>query len=236
MTTAEVHTLTGAYVLDAVTDLERAAFDRHLAECPTCAAEVREFRETAARLGAAMNAVPGNGLRSRVLTAVAGTRQVPPQVGRAPATRHSWRRRAAIVTASIAAAAAILAGGVGIGRSQSGTTPVPVAGSTQVQNASDAVTVRAGGTGGGAATATLSRSLGRVVVAASGLPALDAAHAYQVWLIGPRGPQSAGLLPAGDGTLGAVLPGDTDRIAVTTEPSAGSPQPTTAAAARLPLA
>ncbi|WP_326951324.1 anti-sigma factor [Amycolatopsis sp. NBC_01307] len=230
MTTAEAHTLTGAYVLDAVTDLERAAFDRHLAECGTCAAEVRELRETAARLGAAMTAVPGNGLRSRVLTAVAETRQLPPQVAPA-AARRTWRKRATIVTASVAAAAAILVGGVGIGLSQTGTTPVPVAGSAQVQNASDAVTVRAG-----AATATLSRSLGRVVVTAPGLPALDAGHAYQVWLIGPRGPQSAGLLPAGDGTLGAVLPGDTDRVAITTEPAAGSPQPTTAAVARLPLA
>ncbi|WP_284750731.1 anti-sigma factor [Amycolatopsis sp. RTGN1] len=236
MTAAEVHTLTGAYVLDAVTDLERAAFDRHLAECPTCAAEVREFRETAARLGAAMNAAPGTSLRSRVLTAVAETRQLPPRVDNAPATGRAWRKRATAVAASIAAAAAILVGGVGIGLSQVDGTPAPVAGFAQVQEASDAVTVRADGSGGGSATATLSRQLGRVVVAEQGLPALDAAHSYQVWLTGPRGPQSAGLLPAGDGTLTAVLPGDTDRIAITTEPAAGSPQPTTAPVAQLPLA
>ena len=74
MTAAEVHTLTGAYVLDAVTDLERAAFDRHVAECPACAAEVREFRETTARLGATMDAAPGSGLLGQVLTVILADR------------------------------------------------------------------------------------------------------------------------------------------------------------------
>ena len=48
----EVHTLSGAYALDALTEIERAGFARHLAECAVCATEVAEFRETAARLGA----------------------------------------------------------------------------------------------------------------------------------------------------------------------------------------
>ncbi|WP_047470085.1 RskA family anti-sigma factor, partial [Streptomyces sp. M10] len=33
MTTAELHTLTGAYALHALPEEERAAFDRHLADC-----------------------------------------------------------------------------------------------------------------------------------------------------------------------------------------------------------
>ncbi|HET6290574.1 MAG TPA: hypothetical protein VFG15_27980 [Amycolatopsis sp.] len=55
-------------------------FTRHLPECPTCAQEVREFRETAARLAAAESAVPGSGLRALVLTEVSATRQFPPAI------------------------------------------------------------------------------------------------------------------------------------------------------------
>jgi anti-sigma factor RsiW len=40
MTSPDIHALGGAYALDAVDDLERVAFDRHLAECETCALEV----------------------------------------------------------------------------------------------------------------------------------------------------------------------------------------------------
>ncbi len=38
MTGPEIHTLVGAYALDAVDDLERASFDRHLAR-------LRDLRE-----------------------------------------------------------------------------------------------------------------------------------------------------------------------------------------------
>ncbi|MGA8115948.1 MAG: zf-HC2 domain-containing protein, partial [Actinocatenispora sp.] len=58
----EVHTLIGPYALDAVTDIERAAVERHLATCPTCRAEVAELSATAARLGAATVTSPPPGL------------------------------------------------------------------------------------------------------------------------------------------------------------------------------
>jgi anti-sigma factor RsiW len=35
--TADLHTLTGAYVLHALSESERAAFERHLADCAACA-------------------------------------------------------------------------------------------------------------------------------------------------------------------------------------------------------
>jgi hypothetical protein len=37
---SDIHTLAGAYALNAIDDMDRARFDRHLAECPACAAEV----------------------------------------------------------------------------------------------------------------------------------------------------------------------------------------------------
>ena len=50
MTASDIHSLSGAYALDAVDDLERAAFERHLRECEACALEVGELRETVSRL------------------------------------------------------------------------------------------------------------------------------------------------------------------------------------------
>ncbi|EOD68417.1 zf-HC2 domain-containing protein, partial [Amycolatopsis vancoresmycina] len=56
--TAELHTLTGAYALDAVSDVERAEFERHLGACAACRQEVAELRATGARLGVAASADP----------------------------------------------------------------------------------------------------------------------------------------------------------------------------------
>jgi anti-sigma factor RsiW len=46
---AEIHTLTGPYVLDAVDDDERVAFERHLAVCAACTAEINGLREAIAK-------------------------------------------------------------------------------------------------------------------------------------------------------------------------------------------
>lgn len=235
MTTADAHILAGAYVLDAVDDHERATFTRHLSECPACSGEVAEFRATAARLGAAEAVGPGLGLRRRVLAEISQTRQLPPVVPTEPvlaARRHPWRRRALIGIASIAAAAAVLAGGISIGLGQSVPgSPVPVVVGA-VTSAPDATTVRATATGGGAVSATVSRQLGKVLFAAQVLPHLDAGHAYEVWLTGPGAPRSAGLVGP-QGTVEAALSTDIEGISVTIEPASGSLQPTTPSIADL---
>ena len=37
---SEIHALSGAYAVNALDDIERAQFERHLAECAECRAEV----------------------------------------------------------------------------------------------------------------------------------------------------------------------------------------------------
>ncbi len=71
---ADIHSLVGAFALDAVDDLERAAVDRHLRECDACRIEVAELREAAARLADGAWSVPPPRLRENVLAAVATTR------------------------------------------------------------------------------------------------------------------------------------------------------------------
>src|SRR3989442_2763116 len=99
---ADIHTLVGPYALDAVDDLERARFDRHLAECESCVQEVAELRATAGRLADITELTPPARLKDAVLTQVARTRQVGagrPAARRGPQVR--WRRWTA---ASVAAA------------------------------------------------------------------------------------------------------------------------------------
>ncbi|MFE2253113.1 anti-sigma factor, partial [Streptomyces lavendulae] len=67
MGTENPHEATAAYVLDALAEPERAAFEAHLETCPDCAREVREFAATAALLGTAAAVEPPPALRGAVL-------------------------------------------------------------------------------------------------------------------------------------------------------------------------
>jgi anti-sigma factor RsiW len=78
----DLHVLTGSYVLDALAGPERKSFERHLARCASCQAEVRGLRETAARLAMARALRPPPGLRAEVLAAADRTRQLPPAAAR----------------------------------------------------------------------------------------------------------------------------------------------------------
>src|SRR6202042_2246180 len=80
----ELHLLTGSYALDALSDEERAEFEKHLDECPSCAEEVRGLLETASRLAMATAVTPPAGMRRRALAAAPLTRQVPPTDRSAP--------------------------------------------------------------------------------------------------------------------------------------------------------
>jgi anti-sigma-K factor RskA len=225
--TAELHTLTGAYALDAVSGTDRAEFERHLGQCAACRQEVAELRATGARLAVAAAVDPPPELKAAVLAAVARTRRLPPKV---PVVRElsrakTWRLRVSLVGAAAAAVAAVVFGVA--------TSPAPV---DSVLDAPDAVAIQ--GIGQGHATLVVSRSRNQAVLLASDLPALDAGHVYQVWLIGVGGARSAGLMAseASQRMLVAELPPDVDRIGITVEPAGGSPGPTGPAVTRISLA
>jgi anti-sigma factor RsiW len=81
-----MHSLTGAYVLNAVEGAERRRFEAHLTGCPACAREVAELRATASRLGVAVARQPPPRLRERVLAELRRTHQERPGTPR-------WHRR-----------------------------------------------------------------------------------------------------------------------------------------------
>ena len=47
---SDIHALSGAYAISALDDIERAQFERHLAKCAECRAEVESLREASAML------------------------------------------------------------------------------------------------------------------------------------------------------------------------------------------
>lgn len=68
---------TAPYALGALDEQDRAAFEKHLATCDICAAEVRELSEVASLLAtAAAQVAPPAGLRDRILSDARNVRQI----------------------------------------------------------------------------------------------------------------------------------------------------------------
>ncbi len=80
----DIHTLTPAYVVDALSAAERATVEVHLGSCSRCADEVARLREAAAHLGGLLREPVGDGLRANVLAAIEETPQDDPAEGGPP--------------------------------------------------------------------------------------------------------------------------------------------------------
>jgi anti-sigma-K factor RskA len=231
----DLHTLTGAYAVDALDGAERERFEHHLNRCQSCDHEVRGMQETATRLALAVARVPPAGLKAAVLTSAAHTRQHPPviEVGPLPEPRARWRPRLAVTVAAVASAIVIALGvTLGVQRSELDQARTQQRGVAAVLNAPGARLVTERTSLGGTTTVVVARQLGKMVFISSGLPALSDARVYQLWLLQPDGGAiSAGLLPrASGGQTAPVLaagwkPGD--RVGVTVEPAGGTKAPTT---------
>jgi anti-sigma-K factor RskA len=246
----DAHTLAGAYAMDAVSAPDRERFERHLAGCEDCAQEIASLREATAVLGtAAAEPVPA-GLKERIMATAAVTRQRPPadKTEPVPLAHGTWVRagiwfrslawpgRLTLATAG-AAAAAVLAVAVVFGianssmqqqidQAQASSHQIAV-----VLTAQDAHMTTGTVAGGGTATIVMSGSRHALVFTAQDLHALPASRGYELWLIGPVGTRSVGMLPTGShGMTGPVIasglrPGD--RLALTAEPTDGSARPDT---------
>ena len=102
----------------------------------------------------------------------------------------------------------------------------------QVLNAPDAVMLSARVTAGGTATVVMSRRDHSLVFTTAGLRPLPPDRCYQLWLMGPAGDRSAGMLPAAhDGMTSPAIASDIragDHLGLTIEPEGGAPRPTSA--------
>ena len=256
----DLHALSGSYVLDALSQLERDSFERHLQRCPLCEEEVRGLREAAARLGLAKTLDPPPQMLPRVLAAAYRTRQLPPAdeqiglerrrnrvrrlfAGRPHGARRHAQRRPRVPRLAAALTAASLAIVVALGITQTltrhrpGGAPTASAAISRIITAPDARTETMPTSAGGTVTVVVSAGQQAAVVSATGMRPLPSAQTYQLWVIGPDGARSAGLLSragrAGPVLASGVEPGD--RIGITVEPAGGTSGPTTTPVIAVPV-
>jgi len=222
------------YALGIAEDPEAVEIRAHLERnCPTCVPGVRGARELTALIGAAAPAAePPARLRKRVLEAAGGR----------PARRLNWSPVWAAVAAGAVIAAIVFNTRV---HRASAELAQAAAELTRVQSESAAQTRELARLNeafailnqpdakqvvfGGAAP----QPPRGVLLLASNLPPAPTGKTYEMWVI-PKGgkPVPAGLFQsAADGTALHVLPGPVDvagtaAVAVTLEPAAGVPQPT----------
>jgi anti-sigma factor RsiW len=252
MNDGDLHGLCGAYVVDAVDDVERARFEAHLAGCAECQAELSSLRAAATELSSETIATPPASLRASVLRDISAVRPLPPLVtshaepapeaitspaSAAPAAPASLDARRAerarrvpqLGRWLVGAAAAVLvaAGGVVWQPWSQETTNVQLTAEQQVLRAGDAQRFEKNV---GAATATVVRSpsLKKAVIVTANMPAAPTGKVYELWLQQGKTMVSAGLMPPGKANT-VLLDGDAasaQGVGITVEPAGGSETPT----------
>ncbi|MFD9789367.1 anti-sigma factor domain-containing protein [Streptomyces sp. NPDC059070] len=239
MTTVDVHTLTGAYALDALLDDERAEFERHLAVCEACAREVDELRATAGRLGLATTTSAPTGLKADVLRRIKNVRQEPPRAASPPPTTTQRAHRRALTRYALAAclAAVVASAGIAVWQHQRADTARSQAQSAQRENqqlsevlsAPDAKATSGRLAGRGTGTLVIARSRNKAVFVASGLARPPAGKVYQLWFDDAGRMRPAGLMDPARSSEAVLLSGPVDRasgMGITVEPAGGSTSPT----------
>ncbi|GFH37469.1 anti-sigma factor [Streptomyces pacificus] len=233
-----LHSLTGAYALDALPPDEHGAVDAHLARCAPCRDEVAGFSATADRLAAAVRTPAPRGMRESVLHGIDSVRQIPPHV---PATARPVtsifsriRRSGSLLVAASLVAGAALAGVAAWQYRQSTESQRQARQAarqledlTSVMSAPDARTVRGRTTNGASTAVVASRQLGRAVFVGTGLPRPAPGRTYQLWYDDQGTMHPAGLLEH-DGAV--AIEGDIGNataLGLTVEPDGGSSRPTT---------
>lgn len=246
-----IRDLLGAWAVDALDDLERAAVERALGADPELAAEARSLRETVVRLTERDAQAPPPELRQAVLERIASVEQAGAagrrrgESARDEVARHSdgaagnrlhrdrhassvSRRRRSL---RVLAAAAALVVAVGI---PTGVAIVQYQRAEQAQEQADLLAEAITRPGaqlvsspvehGGQAVAVLAESMAVLVV--HGIPELHDGD-YQLWVVRDGHAQSAGVLAWHDGRLEAQVEefGAGAALALTAEPMGGSDQP-----------
>lgn len=217
----EIHDLTAAYALDALSPEEERSFEEHLRHCERCRDEVATFVETAADLAhAAPAAVPPAALRGKVLG------QVRTERANVFPLRPRWAAPAAAAGA-VAACAALALGlwAASLHRSLHDRT------SALQQRDRVLSLIAAGGK-----HAALARGNGALYVSADGraalvltkLPPAPSGERYEAWVIAAGKAEPAGLFAGGADSAVVLVPRVSagSRVGVTLEPFAGSARPT----------
>jgi anti-sigma-K factor RskA len=247
--TGSLHALSGAYAVDALDDAERAAFERHLAQCPDCQQEVASLREATALMADDAVMTPPPGLRDSVLAGIKNIRPIPPQTDSqtdsapeaeagaeddadlAPVLPMHRRRRRIAGLVAVAAAILAVAGGVVLQPWQDDSSQAPqMSAADRVLAAEDVKHVAIEFDDNSKATVFHSPKQGRAVLVTDDMAAPPRGKTFELWLQD----ESGAMVPAGlmdsPGNNKVLLKGDAAKatgVGITVEPEGGSKEPTT---------
>lgn len=222
------HSLLGPYVVGAVDEEERTAFERHLNLCESCQVEAGELEEVAAALADAESVSPPLSLRANVMNEVARTAQVPPLL-RSPTVASRRRLRWPVIVTAAASLIAVAGIGVAYGVRDPGTDVSALERDiVMLSSAPDAHSMELGL---GASHLVMSDHMDEVAVMGHEAPMPADGMEYQLWFVMADGQSVAGptFMPDKHGDIMALSDADISHIAsfsVTVEPHGGSPAPT----------
>jgi hypothetical protein len=221
----------GAYLLGALTDLERQAFERHVAGCPECRDELERLRPAADALPRSVEQVePPPGLKSSLMEVV--EREAGGRSGAAPRRRRLRRPSlGGIRPALVAAAMAFgLVAGFGVAQLTDGDEEARTVAATvderRLPAASATLRIRGEGEDG-------------AILRVHGMPPAGGDSVYQAWVQrdGAMEPQPT-FEVRGDGDGAVAVPDDlsgAEAILVTREPRGGGRAPSERPLIRVPL-
>jgi len=228
----DLHTLVGAYALDALTPSEEVRFEDHLATCAACRQELDELLATAARLGEAVAVPPDPQMRARLMEAVRRTPQERPMV--VHIRPSGWRRQAPRLLAAAAVVAVVASlGAFFVERERLQEFQASQSTLSTVLTAPDGRDSVEELDNGGRLRVVSSMALDQAVVLTADLPPPGDDKAYELWSVGDDGPVSEGVISAavlGSADLHLVDSLDAAAtLALTVEQEGGSPtgKPTT---------
>lgn len=218
---AEYEEAVGAYVLDALPELEAEAFERHMLRCETCREQVERLQPSVDALPRAVPQVPAPpGLKPRLMREVRAEVAAKDAAARRRAPRAFWRPSLAWSTA-LAAAVVVAFAGYGVFQlADSGSSRDTVSAMVDTHRLPGAASAKLEVLDGGDAA----------ILRVSGMPSPGRGRVYQVWLkrgmrfesvttfaVDRHGEGSAGIP---QGTHGAQA------VMVTREAAGGAAQPT----------
>jgi anti-sigma factor RsiW len=231
---AEYRDEIGAYMLGALTDLERQAFERHVAGCAECRDELERLRPAADALPRSVEQVePPPALKASLMEVVG--REARERSGTPAAERRRWRLRlpalAGIRPALVAGALALgLLAGFGVAQLTGGGEDTrTIAGTVddgRLPDASASLRIQGDGEDG-------------AILSVQGLPPAGDDQDYQAWVQrdGTVMPQPTFAVGA-DGAGAAAVPedlSDAEAVLVTREPRGGSRAPSEQPVIQVPL-
>ncbi|GAA1988420.1 anti-sigma factor [Nocardiopsis rhodophaea] len=230
----EVHGLTAAYAVDALTGEERERAERHLAECADCRRDLREFRATTTRLAHGEAEAPPERVWERLRAAVPHIRQLPPltaergqepagaetsapaasdestpEVSDQPAPVAALRRRTVVpwLVAAACLVITLILGGVVVSMQQRMDDMRAHTAEVEALLAASDARMRESEVSHTTARATVvtSEKMDSAMIMVEGLAPPPEGMGYQMWLVDDGGMRSAGMLEqTADGMLSGM--------------------------------